>query len=512
MNAKKFNRYLIIYPLAVMVWLATHAVCATETNAATSLSELTHQIEAHLAQPRFSGALWGIKIVSLGTGKTLFEHHADRLMSPASNTKLYTGALGLDKFGGDYQIATPVYAAGKISHSGRLAGDLIVMGRGDPSWNSRRLGTNFWTIFDPFIAVITNAGVRRVSGDLIADATFFHGQPTGSSWTIDDLRDGEVGEISALTLNDNLTQIRVSPGATPGSPCILTPLQPGTGLIFSNQTLTVGSHVPAHLETFHPLGGKIIFILGQLPADGADEILDAVVPQPADWFAAALKIALARHGVSVSGRAYGVAWPQTSTINSSAVKLGEVLSPPLREVVRSFMKPSQNLETDMLLADVGELTRATNAPPWLSSEDAGLAALRAFLTAAGVPVDEIHFDEGSGVSRNNLTTANATVALLQFMSKHREAAAFTDSLPIAGVDGSLRHRLKNTAAAGNVRAKTGTLRWAHALSGYVTTATGEHLVFSIMLNRYNPLPGRTGHDEIDPLILMLANFAGRSTD
>ncbi len=248
-----------------------------------------------------------------------------------------------------------------------------------------------------------------------------------------------------------------------------------------------------------------------MPAGGTNQILDAVVPEPADWFAAALKIALARHGISVSGQARGVTWPQTPAWNASgAAKLGEVLSPPLRDLVRGFMKPSQNLEADLLLADVGEWTRSSNAPAWQTSEDAGLATLRKFLAAAGAPANDVHFDEGSGLSRNNLTTANATVALLQFMAKHRDAAAFVDSLPVAGMDGTLRSRLKNTAAAGNVRAKTGTLRWANALSGYVTTAAGEPLAFSIMLNRYVAPPGHSGHDEIDPLVLMLANFAGRS--
>lgn len=496
--------------MVVGFWLAANPARALETNGASTIAELAGQIDAHIAQPKFSAAIWGIKIVSLDTGRTLYENHADRRMSPASNSKLYTGALGLDRFGGECKISTPIFATAPVDAAGTLHGDLIISGRGDPSWNARRLGTNFWDIFEPFAAALTNAGVRQITGDLVADATFFRGQPTGSSWTIDDLRDGEVGEICALTLNDNLTQVRVEPGAAVGEPCVLTPLQPGTGLIFSNQTTTVANNLSAHLETFHPLDGKIIFVLGQLPVGGTNEILDVVVPQPAEWFAAALKIALAQHGITVAGQTRSISWPASPTWNPSAlVKIGEVLSPPLRDILRGFMKPSQNLETDTLLADVGELARSSNAPAWQTSEDAGIAALREFLADAGAPTNDVQFDEGSGVSRNNLTTANATVALLQFMAKHRDAAAFMDSLPIAGVDGSLRRRLRNTAAAGNVHAKTGTLRWAHALSGYVTSAAGEHLAFSIMLNRFLPARGGSGHDEIDPLILMLANFRGR---
>ena len=497
--------------LAAVFLLAAGRLPSAETNTVTTLTGLAGQIDAHLAQPRFSAATWALKAVSLDSGRTLYEHHAARLMSPASNTKLYTGALVLDRFGGDYQIATPVFGTAPVDASGTLPGDLIISGRGDPGWNPRRLGTNFWDIFEPFITVLTKAGVRRISGDIVGDATFFHGPPTGSSWTIDDLRDGETGEISALALNDNLTQLRVSPGAAVDAPGLITPLQPGTGLVFSHQTTTVAAGQIARVETFRPLDGRTVFILGQVPAGGGNVTVDIAVPAPAEWFAAALKSALARQGIEVAGQARGLVWPRTPTWQPAAlVKIGEVLSPPMRDLVRGFMKPSQNLEADLLLAAAGELTRRSNALPRLTSEQAGLAALREWFAAAGVPGGDVRFDEGSGLSRNNLTTANATVALLQHMARHREAPAFVDSLPVAGVDGTLGRRFKNTVAAGNVRAKTGTLKWAAAVSGYLTNAAGERLVFSIMLNRFTAPPGDSGHQEIDPLVLMLAKFAGRT--
>lgn len=520
------------FAAALLFFAATIGLCAQSTNAARTVQQLGEQINAHLAEPKFSAAIWGIKIVSLDSGKTIFEHHADRLMSPASNSKLYTGALGLVQLGGDYRFETPVYAAGEISRSGTLHGDLVIVGHGDPSWNQRRLGTNFWTAFEPFVVILTNAGVRRISGDLIADATYFHGKPTGAGWAIDDLSGGDVGMMSALTLDDNLAQLRVAPDEKVGAPCHCSMLQPGTGLVFSNKTVTVASGASAQLHLYHPLDGKVVFILGELPEGSEAQVLDVMVPRPADWFASALKTALARHGIKVSGNARGVTWPQSGTgvppVSSrmanqlvveshgrdarATTKLGTVFSPPLSEVVRGFMKPSQNLEADTLLADVGEATRDTNTPPWLASEDAGLMALDRFLAVAGVPPGDVRFDEGSGLSRNNLTTANATVALLQYMEHHREGQNFMDALPIAGVDGTLRRRYMGTAAAGNVRAKTGTLRWAQALSGYVTTAAGERLGFSIMLNRFVAGSGHSGHDEITPIVLALANFAGRTDE
>ena len=139
-----------------------------------------------------------------------------------------------------------------------------------------------------------------------------------------------------------------------------------------------------------------------------------------------------------------------------------------------------------------------------------MVLLQAFLRANRLPVDEVRFEEGSGLSRNNLASANATVALLQFMSTHRAAEEYLDALPIAGVDGTLRRRMKGTPAENNVRAKTGSLRYANTLSGYVTTAAGERLAFGFMLNRYVPPAGRTARDELDDLALLLASFNVRS--
>ena len=174
------------------------------------------------------------------------------------------------------------------------------------------------------------------------------------------------------------------------------------------------------------------------------------------------------------------------------------------------MKSSQNLETDLIFAHLGEVARAPAAPAGQTSEQSAVVALQDFLRQNGLPADEVRFEEGSGLSRNNLTTANATVGLLKFMVAHRAASDFVTSLPVAGVDGTLRRRMKGTPAEGNVRAKTGSLRWANSLSGYVTSAAGERLVFSLMLNRSVAPPGRNAREDLDAVAVMLAGFAGRS--
>ena len=220
--------------------------------------------------------------------------------------------------------------------------------------------------------------------------------------------------------------------------------------------------------------------------------------------------ALARKGIAVEGLPRAVRWPEAPVARPGLAVLGEAVSAPMRDLVHGFMKPSQNLETDLIFGHVAELSRNDATPAGRTTEELGVAELRAFLQREKLPVDEVKFEEGSGLSRNNLTTANATVALLVAMARHRAAADFERSLPVAAVDGSLRTRMKGTPAEGNVRAKTGTLRYANSLAGYVTTAGGERLAFCVMLNRNSGQPpGRNVREEVDDVAVWLAAFAGR---
>ncbi len=497
------------FALGLLLALTTTDLAATTDtgpSAPRTFDELRARLAAHVEAPRFSGALWGVKIVSLDTGRIWFEHHPDRLMSPASNCKLYAAALALDRLGSDFQIITPLFASAQPDASGNLRGDLIVSGRGDPSWRARGTKKDFWSTFEPFVAALEKAGVKHITGDIVADTTFFRGLPTGASWTADDLMDDYGAEISTLTLEDNFVDLRVTPAARVGDPCATAWVQPDTGLTLDNRTTTVAAGGKRHLVRVRLLGESVVHLFGELPAGSAAEIVDVTVPHPATWFATALKNALARRGIRVDGIARSVRWPDAPATHAASVKLGEISSPPLRTLLADALKPSQNLETDLMFGFVGETFRPADASPLLSTEDSAIARLHEFLKSNQLPAEEVRFDEGSGLSRNNLASANATTALLQFMTQHRDAKAFFDALPIAGVDGTLRRRMKGTAGENNVHAKTGSLRYANSVSGYLTTAAGERLAFSFMLNRSVSPPSLTPREELDELALLLANF------
>ncbi|HWF19778.1 MAG TPA: D-alanyl-D-alanine carboxypeptidase/D-alanyl-D-alanine-endopeptidase, partial [Verrucomicrobiae bacterium] len=225
-------------------------------------------------------------------------------------------------------------------------------------------------------------------------------------------------------------------------------------------------------------------------------------------FAAVFKDALAQNGITVAGRARPMHYMdrEVAPFNPAEyVELGSVQSLPFRDIIRAVQKPSQNLYTDLVLEHIG--AGMLDGKSEASGEQAGIRELGRFLQKAGIPRGQTIFEEGSGLSRDNLTSPNATVTLLTYMSRHKDAEVYINALPIAGVDGTLRRRMKGTPAQGNVRAKTGTLRWASSMSGYVTSAAHERLVFSMMLNRYS---GGSKTEDLDAIAELLAGFNGHT--
>jgi D-alanyl-D-alanine carboxypeptidase/D-alanyl-D-alanine-endopeptidase (penicillin-binding protein 4) len=495
------------------VVLLASSILAQEQKPPATLAELRQRLAAHVNQPKYDAALWGVKIVSLDTGVTIFEQNPQKLFSPASNSKLYTVALALDRLGADYRIKTSLYAKAKPNPAGTLKGDLIVFGRGDPTINARLHEGDIFKALEPLVSALTNAGVKRIAGDLVGDESYFHGPPFGSGWAWDDLEHYYGAEISALTINDNTLQAVVKPGARVGAPCQLA-LQPVTAwLSLNNQMKTVERGATRKVHFDHPLCQNLICLSGQMPIDDVGYTNEVTLHNPAGLFVSLFKQALARQGIKVTGKLRSVNWldRQAQPLDrDELVELGTVESPPLRDLAREVEKPSQNLYTDLLLAHVGEKFRPADSSADETSENLGIRELNKFLAEAGLKPGEVILEEGSGLSRDNLTTPNATVALLQFMSRHKFAQVYLEALPIAGVDGTLKNRMKGTPAAGNVRAKTGTLRWANSMSGHVTTAAGEHLIFSLMVNRC--YEARRARGDLDTIGVLLAGFTGRTNE
>lgn len=488
--------------------LCPAATSPTTTNAIPTLAALRSNLTARVEHPRLVAAQLGVKIVSLETGKTLFEHNAGKLLKPASNAKLYTGALALDRLGPQFRIRTSCYAAAKPDADGTLAGDLTIFGRGDFSMAARFNGGDFGKSLEPLVNALAATGIKRVTGDLVGDESFFRGPPYGSAWTWDDLNYYYGAEVSALTHEDNVVDLVFKPAATLGQTVTFVTKPATQFLQFINRTTTITNGGRRNLELHRPLAQQTVYVHGSLPLGDRDWTDAMTVPRPALWFVTQLRDALAKRGITVAGQLRTRDWlvaEATPVDYRKQVEVAFTESRPMSELVEKMMKPSQNLYAQLLLLQVGARTQR----PGQTTEDAGLAEMQKFLAEAGVKRGAVLLEEGSGLSRGCLLMPEATVQLLRHMDKHPAAEAFRTSLPIAGVDGTLRSRFAGTAAARNVLAKTGSLRYVSSLSGHVTTAAKERLVFSFMLNAYT---GTTvsGREVIDELAVLLANFSGKS--
>ena len=481
----------------------------SSTDAPRTLAELQNRIEQIVRQPSLDPGFFAVKIVSLDTGAVIFDHDANKFVRPASNMKLYTVAAAFDRLTPDYRFITSVYAKEKIE-DGKVKGDLIIYGRGDPSIAARFNNGDYFKGINDLADRIVAAGVKRVKGDLVGDESYFNGNPLGSGWEWEDLQWSYGAPVSALSVNDNAIDLIVRPGERVGAPVVITSGPPASSfMMISNRAVTAARGAKSELEIHRGLGANMLEISGTLAIGDNGFTGGLAMPDPALAFVAMLRDALTKRGVKIDGRLRTVNQRSGGSIVTGPempIEIASLQSAPFSLIAAHTLKPSQNLYTELILRTLGKLTSTT---PGQSNEAAGLGAVRVFLRQAGVVDAEVALDDGSGLSRNDLIKADATVQLLTFMSRHKYFNQFRDALPIAGVDGTLRTRLRNTPAEGNVRAKTGTLSSVASLAGYVTTASGERLVFSMMLNNY-PDASLVRRDSIDAIAVLLASFAGKT--
>src|SRR5215216_4417177 len=487
-----------------------------------TLAELQTRIQEILAKPELSPAMVGIRVVSLDNGRVLFEEHADKLLRPASNMKLYTVAAALDRLSPDYRFVTSVYAATRPDSYGVVRGDLTIYGRGDPSIAARFNNGDYFKGIDDIATRILAAGVKRVEGDLVGDESYFVGSKYGAGWEWEDLTWYYGAEVTPLAVNDNALDLFVKPGLAVGQLAVITTGPPDPLLTIVNRVITSAKAVRRELSIHRGLGENTITITGSIPLEDSGYRGGIGISHPALLFVYLLRTSLAQKGVVITGKSRTTGETQPTLITGVSVsgtngsiapfqnEIATLQSPPFSLIAAQTLKPSQNLYTELILRTLGKVTPplATTSSLAQTSEELGIEAVKSFLKSVGIRPEALVLDDGSGLSRNDMITAEASVQLLTFMSKHRFASVFRDALPIAGIDGTLRNRMKGTPAENNVRAKTGSLSSAASLGGYMTTAAGEKLAFTIMVNNY-PRDFDPRSACIDPIAVLLASFAAK---
>lgn len=470
-----------------------------------SLEDLRSRIRMRLFDAAVRRGRVGVKIVALRGGTVVFENDSEKYFVPASNMKNFTVAAAIEKLTPDFRFVTSVFAAARPDPEGTVRGDLRIFGRGDISISTAFFGTTpadpntYFKGIDRLVDVIAAAGIRRVDGALVGDESYFRGGPIPDGWEWDDLQWYYGAELSSLPINDSAVDIAVTTSSV-GGPCSVTISPPNPVFQVVNTCSTGSSGSRRTLTVTKRLDRNIVEVSGTLPIGDSGFRGSIAVSRPAEMFVALLKQRLEARGIAVTG---GTRLQPPGVTSNSTQEIARLESPPLSLIAAKTMKPSQNLYTETLLWTLGEET-ARRAGRTGDSGSLGLGVVRGFLKEIGAADDGILQYDGSGLSRHDLITPSAVVALYTYMAKQsRFAQVWRDSLTIGGVDGTLRNRFKGTLAEGNMRGKTGTLDQVSALSGYVRTAAGEELVVSLVVNGVADPATRTRL--LDDIVVYLAN-------
>jgi serine-type D-Ala-D-Ala carboxypeptidase/endopeptidase (penicillin-binding protein 4) len=449
---------------------------------------------------------WGLLIVDAENGETLYQQNADRYFVPASNMKLFTTALALAKLGQEFRFHTTLETSGAISSGGVLTGNLVLVGRGDPNLSNRKFPYASKEKFDgPLEKVLVELadalvakGVKEISGDVIGDDSYFPRERYPNGWEIDDMVWEYGAAISSIVVDDNTVTLTLTPGEQPGSP-VQASVNPATpDFLVENDVVTSASEVKSDLTLTREPGSSLVAVKGTMPAKGAPRKLVLAIEEPAQHAAGVLKRLLEERGVKIRGAAR--ARHEMPKTQEDPTVLAEHISVPLGDAIKLINKISQNLHAEMLLRTV-----ARRNGVWATPDDL-MKAPQDFYASAGITPDDVIQTDASGLSRHDLVTPRAIVALLAFAQKQPWFETYYTSLPVAGVDGTLEDRMKNTPAAGRIHAKTGSVEHVRTLSGFAETPGGRRLIFSFLSNNQ----GGKNHEAVDALtglcVAMLEEF------
>jgi D-alanyl-D-alanine carboxypeptidase/D-alanyl-D-alanine-endopeptidase (penicillin-binding protein 4) len=463
----------------------------------TPAEVLASDLRTLFTPPDLDNAHLGIIVRSLLTDDTIYALNERRLLVPASNQKLLTVAAAARTLGWDYRYTTHVLATGSLRPDGTLDGDLVVVGSGDPTINPRH--PERWRALDEWAGQIAAHGVKVIGGHLIGDDNAFAEPGWGSGWSWDDLVTDYGSPIGALQYNENEVELLIGPGLDAGRHAIISSSPLGHGLLVDNQVVTVAADQPTDISIDRLPGTILLNVRGQIAAGTAARRRRVAVDNPTTLFVNAFREALQRKGIFVGGSAIDIDELRTPPDTAGAQTWVTDRSAPLYEIIDPLLKWSRNGYAETLLWTLSP----AGAP---ASEAAALPVLRETLTSLGVDRSLYAAFDGSGLSRYDMVSAEALVAVLTTMwNDAAMIGPYREALPVSGIAGSIADQMKGTPAEGRVWAKTGSMFNIRSLSGYVLTADNEPLVFSFLANNYT-VPSAQVEAMYDSALVRIAAF------
>ena len=434
------------------------------------------------------GAKWGVVVVSLSKGDTLYGSGADERLLPASTMKLFTSAVALERFGASGHFETEVLRAGAVGTDGVLRGDLILRGAGDPTLAGKVSDSSGLSPMAALARQVAAAGITRVSGSVLGDASAFGDGRVPDGWRKRYLHASYAARVSALSFNENRIAMFVRPT---GSRAEIS-FQPAvSGLPLSNELRVTAGSRGGRIGIRQDTSGRIV-VSGWIGASSPVRDYQFVVENPEQFAAGALRAALGAEGVTVDG---GV---RVARAPAGAVRIAGFASPPLEKIITQMNGESNNHFAELLFRNAA---RSTGVPG--SAENANALLGRFLFEKANVAPASVFAADGSGLSTLDRVTPRAMVHLLSYARHATWGTVFESSLPVAGMTETLRHRMRWTPAMGNLHAKTGTTNDVASLGGYVTAKNGEQLAFSFI---YNGRDRWRAKEAMDAMGATLASF------
>lgn len=452
----------------------------------TTLTRLLHGY-------RWRNAGWSVLVVSLDRGDTIFAENADSLRAPASNMKLLTSAAALEELGPDFRFRTWLVSRGDV-RDGVLGGDLVVYGTGDPGISDRFYPSKT-TVFEELADQLEARGIHEISGDLVGDASYFPGPLRPEGWDVHDLDDHFAAAVSALSFNENVVSLRVEAARQIGLPPAIHSIPDHAGLDIVNRAVTVSGSGRVFIGRDNPMAPMVVE--GRIRRGGRDVWRQITVSDPAAFTLSVFRSVLEARGITVRGGDRVVRLPAASEVGGAHIVaptldpaprthiLATHVSPPLRDYLAVVNKKSNNLFTELIFRTLGRAAGGHASPA------ASARRVQENLNAMGVDTRGVIQLDGCGLSAGNRVRAATLVSVLSHMAESDLWSEFWATLPEAGNRRELS-RMYRTAAAGNLRAKTGTIEGVSALSGMVQSADGERLVFSILVNGTPSTSGAKG--------------------